>query len=116
MTVKKAGLGQCSQQRNLPGDALDYSSLCATYPDALEVGIHVIDDGFGACVESQNMDAAAGKCSQTGLRQCPGLLCHVLVWCAVRGSSSLVAHMRRLTASPMPNSVPRTNVGRSNGD
>jgi hypothetical protein len=86
---------------------LVYGSLCATYPDALEVGIHVIDDGFGACIESQNMDAAASQMFSDWAEAVP--------WFAVSRVSMVRSPwffrlvwplMRRLTSSPMPNSVP----------
>ena len=87
---------------------LVYSSVCATYPDALEVGIHVIDDGFGACVESQNMDSDASAAFSDWAEAVP--------WFAVTRVTMVRAPwffrlvwplMRRLNTSPMPNSVPR---------
>lgn len=87
---------------------LVYGSLCTTYPDALEVGIHVIDDGFGACIESQNIDASASQMFSDWAESVP--------WFAVTRVSNVRSPwffrlvwplMRRLTTSPMPNSVPR---------
>lgn len=87
---------------------LVYSSVCATFPDALEVGIHVIDDGFGSCIESQRMDSESAQYFSEWAEAVP--------WFAVTRVSMVRAPwffrlvwplMRRLTTSPMPNSVPR---------
>jgi hypothetical protein len=87
---------------------LVYASVCATYPDALEVGIHVIDDGFGACIESHKIDSDASSASSEWAEAVPwGAVTRVTMVRAPWFFRLVWPLMRRLITSPMPNSVPR---------
>ena len=105
---KEGWLGSMfTNKQNYQSMHLVYSSICATYPDALEVGIHCIDDGFGSCIESQSMDGDASQMFSEWAEAVP--------WFAISRVSMVRSPwflrlvwplMRRLTTSPLPNSVP----------